>query len=343
MIIGIPRETKTQESRVALIPEHVRLLVESEHQVRVEQDAGKGCGFPDEEYEEAGAVIKGQVYDCGMVVRVKEPPLDTIGENQIVMGYLHIGKEQNPALLKQLLDKHATSYAYEEIRNRKGDRLVNLGVEAGIVGMYEGLRWYGKVLSEHGLLDQFKVLKPLGGGVCVDNIFRVLAAADIQDGVNIYILGKGKVSQGVCQVLRYSPIQPRVLCRRETADITKFLPDADIVVNAVDWYPHEPRIIKKEMLALMKKTAVIVDMSCDTNGAIESCIPTSWESPTYKFNGTTHFCVDNLPSAVPRDSSIRLSGMIIKHVLKVAGGDELSTGLMTKGGVFEYKARAKGL
>jgi alanine dehydrogenase len=93
------------------------------------------------------------------------------------------------------------------------------------------------------------------------------------------------------------------------------------------------------MLKLMKKTAVIVDISCDENGAVESCIPTTWQKPTYVFNGITHFCVDNLPSAIPRDSSIHLSSMIIEHVLKVANGKELETGLMTKNGIFEYVTR----
>jgi len=95
-------------------------------------------------------------------------------------------------------------------------------------------------------------------------------------------------------------------------------------------------------LGLMKKTAVIVDISCDENGAIESCIPTTWQNPTYVFDGITHFCVDNLPSAVPRDSSINLSTMIIEHVLKVANKEELSSGLMTKNGIFEY-GKQKGV
>ncbi len=117
----------------------------------------------------------------------------------------------------------------------------------------------------------------------------------------------------------------------------RYLPKADIIVNAVDWYPDEPRIITKNMLKLMKKTAIIVDISCDENGAVESCIPTTWQKPAYVFDGITHFCVDNLPSAVPRDASAHLSSMIIPHVLKVANGEDLNTGLMTKNGIFEYK------
>jgi len=182
-------------------------------------------------------------------------------------------------------------------------------------------------------------LSPIGKNTSIEDIFTALKAADMPDGINVYIMGEGRVSWGVEQVLRYGSIRPRVLCRKKTTKIEEFLPEADIVVNAIDWYPWEPRIIKKEMLKTMKETAVIIDISCDVNGAIESSIPTSWENPTYVFDGITHFCVDNLPSVIPRDSSVQLSGMIIDHVIKVANSEELSTGLMTKDGVFEYEVR----
>jgi alanine dehydrogenase len=342
MIIGIPKETKLGEFRVALIPDHVRLLTESGHKVFIEKNAGKKCKFSNKSYEEAGAVVVDDVYDCEMIVRVKEPPLATIRKNQVIMGYLHIEKGQNMALLKKLLAQNTTSYAYEEIRDKKGERLVNLGVEAGIVGMYEGLRLYGKILEKHGLENRFKVLEPIKKYFCVENVYKALEEAKVNNDVNVYIFGKGRVSSGAQKVLKYTKIKPNVLYRDKTVFVHKYLPKADIVVNAVDWYPHEPRIITKDMLKLMKRTAVIIDISCDENGAIESCIPTTWQKPTYVFNGITHFCVDNLPSAIPRDSSVHLSGMIISHVLKVASGKELESGLMTKNGIFEY-ARKKGV
>lgn len=144
------------------------------------------------------------------------------------------------------------------------------------------------------------------------------------------------MSKGAQQILRYSFIKPNVLYRDKTVFIDQYLPKADIIVNAIDWYPGEPQIIKRSMLKLMKKTAVIVDISCDRNGGIETCIPTTWESQTYEIEGVTHFCVDNLPSAIPRDASKHLGDMIIKHVIKVANKKQLPTGLMTKNGSFEY-------
>lgn len=341
MIIGIPKETKIGEGRVALVPDHVRLLTDDGHTVFVEKDAGKKCGFSNREYEKNGAFIKKDVYDSEMVVRVKAPPLATLRPKQIVMGYLHVEKGQNIPLLKKLLDLEVTSYAFEEIKDHKGERLVNLGVEAGIVGMYEGLRLYGKVLEKNKLINRFKKLSPIKKFRSIENVYRTLAEANLHNGVNVYILGKGRVSSGAQEILKYVKIVPQVLYRNKTVFIDQYLSKADIIVNAVDWYPDEPRIITKEMLKLMKKTAVIVDISCDENGAIESCIPTTWQKPSYVFNGITHYCVDNLPSAVPRDSSIRLSTMIIEHVRKVANNKKLETGLMTKNGIFEY-AKKKG-
>jgi alanine dehydrogenase len=336
MIIGIPKETKSGEFRVALVPDHVQLLTKAGHTVYVEKNAGKNCKFSDKAYKKAGAIIADNVYDCEMIVRVKEPELHTIKRNQIIMGYLHVEKGQNLTLLKKLLDQNTTSYAYEEIRDENDERLVNLGVEAGIVGMYEGLRLYGKVLEKNGLQNRFKKLKPIKKYHSVKEVYKALEEANVHNNVNIYIFGKGRVSLGAQEVLKYTKIKPSVLYRDKTRFIAPYLPKTDIIVNAIDWYPDEPRIITKNMLKLMKKTAVIVDISCDENGAIESCTPTTWQKPTYIFNGVTHYCVDNLPSAIPRDSSIHLSSMIMPHVLKIANSEEITTGLMTKNSIFEY-------
>jgi len=339
MIIGIPKETKKNEFRVALIPNHVAQLTKLGHKVFVEKGAGAGCKFSDDDYEKSGAQIKDSVYDTEMIVRVKEPLINTVRKNQIIMGYLHIEKGQNPPLLNKLLTQNATSYAYEEIRDDNGERLVNLGVEAGIVGMYEGLRLYGKILERNNIQNKLKHLKPIQEYFSVDKIFTTLSKSNIENGVNVYIFGKGKVSKGVQEILKYSSIKANILYRNKTAFIEKYLPKADVIVNAIDWYPGEPHIIERGMLKLMKKTAVIVDISCDTNGGIETCIPTTWENPTYSVDGITHFCVDNLPSAIPRDASIHLSEMIIPHVIKVANNEDYTKGLMTKKGIFEYAKR----
>ncbi len=294
MNIGIPKEIKIGEFRIALIPEHVALLVKAGHSVFIEKDAGKRCKFTNRDYEKAGALICNDVSDCEMIVRVKEPPLATIKEDQIIMGYLHVEKGQNSALLEKLLEQNTTSYAYEEIRDIQGERLVNLGFEAGVVGMYEGLRLHGRIIEKQGLENRFKILKPIKKYFYLNDVYQALQEAHVKDNIIVYILGKGRVSSGAQTVLNYIGIKPRVLCRKKTANIKRYLSWADIIINAVDWYPHESRIITKDMLLRMKRNAIIIDISCDENGAVESCIPTTWQKPIYVFNGITHFCVDNL-------------------------------------------------
>ena len=157
------------------------------------------------------------------------------------------------------------------------------------------------------------------------------------DDINIVIMGRGRVSGGVQDLLRRANITPTVLCRKGTADIERYLPDADILVNSVDWYPGEPHILTRDSLRLLKRTTLVLDISCDKDGAIETCSPTTWDNPIYKADGIAHFCVGNLPSAIPRDSSVHLSSMILPHVMKVASGEELDTGMMTRDGEFVYQ------
>ena len=126
MVIGIPKETKNNECRISLVPDAVATLAGAGHKVCVERGAGSGDGFLYTAYEKAGADIIDGVYDCTMIVRVKEPPLDTIKEKQTIMAYLHIEKGQNPELLNKLTEKKVLSYAYEEIKNEKGYPLVKV-------------------------------------------------------------------------------------------------------------------------------------------------------------------------------------------------------------------------
>ncbi|MBW2984173.1 hypothetical protein KY361_03605 [Candidatus Woesearchaeota archaeon] len=335
MRIGIPKETKSNEFRVALAPDDVKKLVEFGHKVTVEKGAGKGAGFSNKEYIKAGAKLSNHVYDCPMIVRVKEPPLDTIKQGQTILAYLHIEKDQNPQLLNTLLDKNATSYAYEEIRDNFGERLVNLGFEAGIVGMYEGLRLYGKVLKKNGQKDIFKSLPPIKK-YGKEKSYSYLSTLNLETKPVVAIMGNGRVSAGVREVLKQAGIKPLILWRDKTPFIEDYLPYVDILINAVVWYPTDPNIVRRSMLKLMKKTSVIVDVSCDKDGAVETCIPTTWDAPIYEEEGITHMCIDNLPSAIPRQSSIHLSTMILPYVLSVANGEKLKTGLMTMAGIFEY-------
>ena len=336
MEIGIPKETRRNESRVSLVPQDVAELVKAGHSVHVQEDAGTAAGFPAGAYEQAGARICDTLHNCDLIVAVKEPAPALLREGVTVMAYLHVEKGQNAALLSKLLARKILSYAYEEIRDDSGERLVNLGFEAGIVGIVEGLRILGGMLGEATGLNPFSRLVPAAEYGSKASIYSEVAKLGPVNHVNVVIMGRGRVSGGVQDLLRQTDITPQVLWRAETPNIEDYLGDVDILVNAVDWYPGEPRIVRRSALRLMKPTALILDISCDTHGAVETCIPTTWDDPVYEVDGITHFCVGNLPSAIPTDSSTHLSSMILPHVMKVANGHELSTGLMTRDGRFVY-------
>ena len=328
--IGIAKISK--DTRIALVPEDVKRLVDAGHSVFIEKNAGASAGFSDEEYERAGAKITDSAWNYEMVVGVKSRAEDPYRENQIFMAYLHIEKGQNKDLLEKLLEKKITSYAFEEIRDENGRRLVNLGYEAGVVGMYEGLRTYGKIAGRSEL-ENLPPIRETGK----DKAYDILSKLNLNEKPEVVIMGYGNVYRGANEVLEKTGIKPLVLTEKETSHMQDYAPSADILVNAVVWLPGQPHLVTREMLKLMKKTALILDISCDENGAVETCIPTDWETPTYKEEGITHFCVDKLPNAIPKESSTHLSSMIIEHVLKVADGEELKTGMMTKDGKFVYK------
>lgn len=337
MKIGIPKETRRNEHRVSLVPRDVAKLVKAGHEVHVEKDAGAIAGFSACAFEKAGATALSSVNDCDLIVGVKDPKIEPLKPGVVIMAYLHVEKGQNARLLAKLKKKKALSYAFEEVRNGTGERLVNLGYEAGLVGITEGLRIWGAIREIHGKRNPFKKLLSSVEYKTKKKIYSVVSQLKTGNRTNIVIMGKGCVSGGVQELLRQTGIKPTVLWRDETVNIKKYLPKVDILVNSVDWYPEDPHIVRKNQLQLMKKTALILDISCDTNGAIESCLPTTWDDPVYETEGVTHFCVSNLPSAIPGDSSRHLSKMILPHVMKVADGGELNSGMMTKKGKFVYQ------
>lgn len=326
-------ERKEKEFRVSLIPKAVKQLVEKGHRVFVEENAGLKAGFSNQEYMDAGARITNSVWKHKMVVKVKAQSKDPLQERQILMAYLHVEKGQSPKLLKKLLKRKVLGYAFEEIRDEKGIRQVNLGYQAGVVGTYEGLRLYFKLNTE--LENPLKILPSIK---TIDKkiAYELLSKIKLRKKINIVIMGNGNASRGSQKVLSKIGIIPQLLGRAKSKLIEDYLPEIDILINAVYWKLGEPHIVTKKMLKLMKKTALIIDISCDKNGGVQTCIPTSWDKPTYKVSGITHYCIDNLPTAIPKGSSKHLSSMILPFVLSVADGNELKSGLMTKNGVFKF-------
>ena len=357
MNIALPKETKVGEKRIALVPEHVKKLIDAGHRVLIEKDAGIGAGFSDQEYARVGAQIVSaeEIYQQPLIVRVKEPPLETLRSNQTIMSYLHIEKNQNPVLLQALLDHNITAYAFEEIRDpQTKHNLISQGFEAGVVGMFEGLRYYGEILEKNNQPNPFKNIKTMQDYLTKKEAYLALREINPRDiKMNVCLAGYGKVSKGCQEVLAQLSNPPLVLREEDTARtkiwgkdfayIWKHLPTIDIFVNAVFWKPGQQRVLTKQDLELMKKDGLIIDISCDQAGGIETCTPTDWQNPTYQIQTDnhktiTHFCVDNLPSAMANEASLNISRMTYSSILKVANGEELTYGLMTKEGQFVFES-----
>jgi alanine dehydrogenase len=351
MEITIVKETKTKERRVALVPRDVKEIISQGHNVFVENNAGIESGHTNELYLEVGAKIISteEAKNKHFIVKVKEPNIEDLKENQTIFGFLHIEKGQNPELLHALLNKKITAYAYEEFRDPTTKiKVTGQGFEAGVVGMFEGLRTYGKILEKRNLNNPFKALKSIWDYKNKEEAYLELRKINPREvEINVSIVGYGNVSKGSQEVLAQMSCPANILKEENTlrtklfnqnfAYIWKHLPKIDILINAIIWRPGNNRVITKEDLELMKNNSLIVDISCDLAGGIESCIPTSWENPTYEVKTNNnksihHFCVDNLPSAIAQDSSRILSAGILPFILKVAEGKELQDSLMTKNG-----------
>jgi len=342
MIIGIPKETKLGETRVALVPKAVKKLVQKKHLVLVEKSAGEKSGFTDQDYQRAGAKIvkTEEVYRAKMIVRVKRPQIKTLKTGQILLGYLHVEKNENPPLMKALLKKKITAYGYHLFKDKNQRRLINLGYEAGLVGAYESLRFYGKIQQRAGFKND---LTTLPSAWQCQSSQRIINAINLKIKIpltrkpNIYILGNGLVAKGCRTVFNQIALPYFSLSREETKNMTIYLDKIDILINAVSYLPSEPHIITRFMLKKMKSTALIVDISCDQNGAIQTCKEPSWANPVYQVEGIYHFCVGNLPAAIGAEASTHLSQMVYPFVASIAAGEKLRNGLITSNGQLIYQ------
>jgi alanine dehydrogenase len=325
VIIGVPKEIKAQEYRVALTPPGVEALVARGHEVLVETGAGVGSGISDGDYRASGAAIlpdAGAVYRQGeMIVKVKElfrVEWERLREGQLVLAYLHTAN--NPEETQALLDRKVVGLAYEDVKMDDGQTPL-LAVMSEIAG-------------EVGLIMGGYHLFTTGGGPGL-----LLGGAVGAEPARVAILGAGRVGLGAARaaiglgadvtILDVDMKQLRAV--RETffpqaktlfstgANVRAVLPQVDLLINAVKWPPKaKTHIVTREMLNLMKREALIVDISCDPAGAIETCAPASLEAPIYEVDGIRHYCVANLPSAVARTASSVLSNAILPYVIDIA-------------------------
>jgi len=323
MIIGVAKEIKTEEFRVGLTPVGARELVIGGHTVLVETDAGAGSGFPDDIYHKAGAetVSRETVFSrAEPIVKVKEPvssEYSLLRDGVALFTYLHLAP--NPQLTRQLLAKHVTGLAYETLeRDGKLPLLAPMSEIAGRMAPIMAAFYLQKFKGGSGVLPTgVSGVRPgkiviLGAGVVGSNAARVALGM----GMETVVINKDSG--------RLQRIDELFKGRVRTLPMTlhaieEEILDADIVVGAV-LVPggRTPVLITREMLGVMKKASVIVDVSVDQGGCVETSRPTTHDDPVFVVDGIQHYCVANMPGAYPRTSTLALTNATLPYVKLLA-------------------------
>ncbi|WP_020598710.1 alanine dehydrogenase [Spirosoma panaciterrae] len=325
MVIGVPKEIKNNENRVALTPAGVTELRKHGHTVYVQVNAGEGSGFEDEEYIAAGAVMLPtieEVYGIAeMIMKVKEPiapEYDLIKENQLLFTYFHFASSEE--LTQAMLAKGAVCLAYETVErpDRSLPLLVPMSEVAGRMAIQEGAKYLEKPMKGRGiLLGGVPGVKPanvliLGGGIVGTQAAKMAAGL----GAHVTIMDVSLPR------LRYlSDIMPpnvQTMMSNEY-NIREMIKVCDLIVGAV-LIPgaKAPHLITREMLKQMRPGTVLVDVAVDQGGCIETCHPTTHENPTYVIDGVVHYCVANMPGAVPYTSTVALTNATLPYAIQLA-------------------------
>ena len=314
MIIGVPKEIKNNENRVALTPAGVTSLVNRGHSVYVQSSAGEGSGFSDKEYKAAGAKIKKSIEAtyavAEMIMKVKEPiesEYKLIKKDQLIFTYFHFASYQ--PLTKAMIKSKAVCLAYEtvELPNRSLPLLIPMSEVAGRMAIQEGAKYLEKPIKGRGVLlggvpgvPAGKVMI-LGGGIVGTQAAKMAAGLGAQ--VTILDINLDR--------LRYladiMPANVTTLYSNEY-NIRQLIKESDLIVGAV-LIPgaKAPNLVTKDMLKDMRAGTVLVDVAVDQGGCIETCKPTTHEDPTYIIDDVVHYCVANMPGAVPYTSTLALT------------------------------------
>lgn len=357
MIIGVPREIKPNENRVALTPGGAELLIANKHTVIIEKDAGVGSGFSDEMYIRAGAKIiptAAEVYgQAEMIMKVKEPIAPEYGlikENQVLFTYFHFAASRE--LTEAMVKAKAICIAYETVMKPDNSLplLIPMSEVAGRMAPQEGAKYLERTMGGRGVLlggvpgtEPANVLV-LGGGIVGTNAAKIAAGF----GAKVTIMDNNLYR------LRYldDVMAKNVNTVMSTPDnIRRHAQQADLVIGAVLIAGAKaPHLITKDMLSTMKHGAVVVDVSVDQGGCIETCKPTTHENPTYVVDNILHYCVANMPGAVPYTSTVALTNATLPYAIQLANkgwekacsdNRELYYGVNTVSGTIVYQAVAE--
>jgi alanine dehydrogenase len=359
MKIGVPKEIKVHEYRVGLVPAGVRELVEAGHSVLVQSGAGAGIGFEDSDYQAAGAKIAAQAADvfgtAELIVKVKEPQLaecNMLRTGQILFTYLHLAADKAQA--EALLASGATAIAYETVTAADGSLplLTPMSEVAGRMSVQVGASCLQKANGGFGvLLGGVPGVQPakvviLGGGVSGTH------AAEMAVGLRADVTVVDRSVKRLRELSTMFSSQLKTVYSTAHA-IEALVRDADLVIGAVLIAgAAAPKLVTRAMVKTMKPGAVLVDIAIDQGGCFETSRPTTHAEPTYVLDGVIHYCVTNMPGAVPRTSTFALTNATLPYVKAIAdqgwrqalandGG--LARGLNVHAGQLTHEAVARAL
>ena len=325
MRIGVPKEIKPQENRIGLTPDSVKTLVSEGHEVLVESNGGFEAGFENDQFVKAGAKIAKSAEDIfndsDIIVKVKEPQkveVDMIRENQIIYTYLHLAAAKE--LTEGLIKSKSINIAYETVTDNNGrlPLLAPMSAVAGRMSVQAGAHCLEKNQKGRGVLlggapggEPANVLI-LGGGVVGEN------AAIIATGMRakVHIVDKSEVRLKQLIEIFGEKIIPE---QSDKIDLNKLVAEADLIVGGVLIPGAEaPKLVTKNMLKLMKRGSVIVDVAIDQGGCVETSKPTTHGNPTFIVDDVVHYCVANMPGGVPRTSTLALNQATLPYLVKLA-------------------------
>jgi alanine dehydrogenase len=357
MIVGILKEIKIAENRVCMTPEGVEVMVHNKHQLLVEKNAGKGSGFSDEQYIQAGATIVDtpkEIFDrADMVMHVKEPQpqeYDLIRKDQIVFTYLHLAAEER--LTKALIKAESVNIAYETIQKKDGSLplLVPMSEVAGRMATQVGANYLQMTKGGKGILlggvpgVEPGVVVVIGGGIV--GINAALMACGL--GGKVYLFDTN------LDRLRYLREVMPANCFPIMASVPKLkelLKRADLVIGAV-LIPgaKAPKLVTRDMLKDMQDGTVMVDVAIDQGGCFETSKATSHDDPVFTVDGVVHYCVANMPGAVAKTSTLALTNATLPYALEIANkgwkraskeNEEIALGVNVIDGKVTYEAVAQ--
>jgi alanine dehydrogenase len=359
MRIGVPREIKVHEYRVGLVPAGVRELVTAGHEVLVESGAGNGIGVDDDQFRAAGALVTGTAAElferADMIVKVKEPQpveYERLRAGQVLFTYLHLAADAAQA--KGLMKSGATAIAYETVTGRNGTLPLltpmsevagRMSIQVGAASLQKANGGFGILLGGVPGVPPAKVVI-IGGGVSGTH------AAEMAVGMRADVT---VVDRSVDRLRELSALFGSTLytAYSTTATIERLVRDADLVVGAVLVVgATAPKLVTRAMVKTMKPGAVLVDISIDQGGCFETSHPTTHADPTFVVDGVIHYCVANMPGAVPRTSTLALTNATLPYVRALADlgwqaalkrDPGLAAGLNVHAGEITHEAVAKAL